>query len=209
MLPNNKYIVVVGYSGHAYVMIDAALGMNLKIKGYFEKRKKNLNPFNIKYLGSEDDKLNLISYKDYSLCIGIGDNNLRSKISNNLRKDGFHLINIFHPNSKISNNTNFGSGVFVARNAVINPLCDIGNDVIINTSATIDHECKISDNSHIAPGAVLLGNVNIGTNSFIGANSVIKEGINIGNNVIIGAGSVILDEVEDNSLVYGNPGKIQ
>ena len=68
--------------------------------------------------------------------------------------------------------------------------------------------CKISNNVHVAPGCVVLGNVKIGSNSFIGANSTIKEGIEIGDNVIIGAGSPVLNDIPNDSLFYGSPGKI-
>ena len=65
----------------------------------------------------------------------------------------------------------------------------------------------IGDFAHIAPGSVLAGGVTVGANSFIGANSVIKQGVSVGRNVVVGAGSVILKDVEDNSIVYGNPSK--
>ena len=45
----------------------------------------------------------------------------------------------------------------------------------------------------------------IRNNSFIGANSVIKNGIKIGENVTIGAGSVVLNDVKDNTVLFGNP----
>ena len=200
-------IIVIGYSGHAYVLIEAAIKLKYQIEGYLEKSKKIKNPYNLKYLGSEKDNFNESFYNNFLFCVGIGDNKLRNKISIELRKKNCKLINIFHPNSSIFSETKFGTGIFVARNAVINPFCEIGNDVIINTSSTIDHECKISDGSHIAPGAVLLGNVKVGKKSFVGANTVVKEGVVIGDNVTIGAGSVILKNVENNSLYYGNPGK--
>ncbi len=46
----------------------------------------------------------------------------------------------------------------------------------------------------------------IGDNVFIGVNSIILPGIIIGNNCIIGAGSVVTKNVEDYSIVVGNPG---
>ena len=48
----------------------------------------------------------------------------------------------------------------------------------------------------------------IGDNVFIGANSIIMPGITIGNNIIIGAGSIVTKDVEDFSIVAGNPAKL-
>lgn len=49
--------------------------------------------------------------------------------------------------------------------------------------------------------------IEVGNNVFIGADSVILPNIKIGNNVLIGAGSVVTKDIEDNSVVVGNPAK--
>lgn len=48
----------------------------------------------------------------------------------------------------------------------------------------------------------------IGDNVNVGANVVIIGNITIGNNVIIGAGSVVVHDVQDNSVVAGNPARV-
>ena len=207
MQENKNKVIIVGYSGHSYVLIESLIELGYKIHGYTEKKQKVNNPFNLKYLGDEKDPSFKFFSKDFSYVIGIGNNSLRTSISKFLRSNSCKIINVINCNSSISNNIILGSGIFIARNATINALCNIGNDVIINTSATIDHECVIDSGSHIGPGAVLLGNVKIKKKSFIGANTVIREGLTIGENVVVGAGSVVLKNVENNKLIYGNPAK--
>ena len=58
-----------------------------------------------------------------------------------------------------------------------------------------------------ALGYTRIGLVNIGSNVFVGAESVILPGVTIGNNVVIGSGSIVAKDVEDNSVVAGNPAK--
>ena len=48
----------------------------------------------------------------------------------------------------------------------------------------------------------------IGNNVFIGAGACVLGGIKIGNNVSIGANAVVLDDIPDNSVVVGIPGKV-
>jgi acetyltransferase-like isoleucine patch superfamily enzyme len=48
----------------------------------------------------------------------------------------------------------------------------------------------------------------VGDRTFIGANAVIKQGVVIGDDVIIGAGSVVINNVENNSKLVGNPGRV-
>jgi len=50
--------------------------------------------------------------------------------------------------------------------------------------------------------------ITIGDNVFIGVNAVILPGITIGNNVVIGAGSIVTKNINDNSVVVGNPARV-
>ena len=196
---------IIGYSGHSYVVIEAALLSNIEILGYFDKNELQNNPYNLTYLGNENT-FDFESQSKLNCIIGIGDNIIRRRIYLN-NKDKITYCNIIHPNSQISKTIKMGIGNFVNVNASVNALVEIGNHCIVNTGCIIEHECKIDNFVHIAPGAVLAGNVEVGKGSFIGANSVVKQGIRIGENVIIGAGSVVIRDLPDNSKVAGNPSK--
>lgn len=196
---------IIGYSGHSFVVIEAALLSNKEILGYFDILEKLNNPYNLTYLGDESS-VDLDKTKDAKYIVGIGDNQIRQRIISSLG-ERVNYCNIVHPNSHISSTIEIGEGNFVNTNAIINALTKIGNHSIINTGCIIEHECQIADFVHIAPGAVLCGNVKVGDGSFIGANSVIKQGVEIGKNVIIGAGSVVIKDVLDNNVVAGNPSK--
>tara|TARA_B100001059_G_C17822599_1_gene579254 strand:- start:812 stop:1447 length:636 start_codon:yes stop_codon:yes gene_type:complete len=206
---DKKNIILIGYSGHAYVIADSLNNSNKKIIGYTDTKISKNNPCNLKYLGYEkSDDFKFLNNK-FSFFVAVGNNNLRYSISQFMRSKRQTIINVIDNKSVISKDLILGTGIFIAKNVSINSFCKIENDVIINTSAVIDHECIVESGSHIAPGAVLLGNVSVGKKSFIGANSVVKEGVKIGDNVIVGAGSVVLKDVSDNSIIYGNPAKLK
>lgn len=198
--------VIIGYSGHAYVVIDILTALGYTLVGYYDKEKKGQNPYHLKYLGEETTSDIGEQLKNVMYFIGIGNNLIRKKIDQSL----YHLlgpsINAIHPQSIISPNAQIASsGVMIAPNAVVNACASIGKGCICNTSCIIEHECHIEEFCHIAPGATLCGNVKVGTTSFIGAQAVIKQGIRIGKNVTIGAGTVVLNDVPDNTVVVGNP----
>jgi sugar O-acyltransferase (sialic acid O-acetyltransferase NeuD family) len=205
-MPKTKTILA-GYSGHGFVVAEAAFLSDVGIDGYLEPKEVLPNHFNLEHLGFEMDP-NFNWNLDNSFILGIGDNKIRHKLGKLILTKERELLNIMHPSSSVTKMFKIGKGNFIARNTAINPLVEIGNFCIVNTGAIIEHECKLSDAVHIAPGAVLAGNVQIGTNTFIGANSVIKQGVKIGKNVIIGAGSVIINDIADNSKVVGNPGRV-
>ena len=194
---------IIGYSGHAYVVIESARSIGISFDSYCDRQENNDNPYDLLYLGDESAEL----LKNRNWFIGIGDNSIRERVFHTYRAWGACLT-IIDPSALVSSSAQTGTGTFIARNVSVNALADIGTGVILNTSSVVEHECMIGDFSHIAPGAVLAGNVTVGKGSFIGANSVVKEGVNIGDNVIIGAGSVVIKDVPDGCTVVGNPGRI-
>lgn len=202
-----RKLIVIGYSGHAYVVIDSAVKAGFSIAGYTENETLDTNPYNLNYLGNERKEDFEYWGKKYQFIIGIGSNKIRLELLDLLESKGEDLVSVTHPSAYISTTATMGVGTFIACGVHVNPLAEIGDGVILNTGSIVEHECKIGKAAHIAPGAVLAGNVQVGGGSLIGANAVIKEGVKIGNNVIIGAGTVVLNSVPDGSKVVGNPGR--
>ncbi len=203
----DRQAILIGYSGHGYVVADIAIENNYQIIGYSEKAGIQKNPFNLEYLGDENQKdfIDAFWNKCYFL-IGIGDNILRERIFKNLIDKGCHFLTLKSLSSSISNTAVIENGTFINRNVSVNAFSRIGKNVILNTACIIEHDCIISDSVHIAPGAVLAGNVFVGERTFVGANCVIKQGIKIGNDVLIGAGAVIIKDIPNGEVVVGNPG---
>jgi len=199
----NKGAVLIGYSGHSYGCIEVAIKQGFSIIGYYDILKNISNPYNLKYLGHEDD-----IDSNYRPFITIGDNNIRREIYEKLKSNNIFLNTILmHSNTTISKSSLIEEQTFVSAGVIINPQVKIGIGCIVNTGAIIEHDCSIGKFSHIAPGAVLAGNVSIGSGCMIGANAVIKQGVKIGNNVIIGAGAVVLKDINSSTIFVGNPAK--
>ncbi len=203
----DKEKVIIGYSGHGFVVSDSAIKNGLNLTFYADIKQSKMNPLNLNYLGFEGDEKFVGWEKDYEYILGIGDNNLRKKIGDLIVSKGKKIINVIDNSANVSKIARIGNGVFISKNVCVNILSEISDYVILNTGCIIEHECKIGKASHIAPGAVLAGNVNIGENTFIGANSIIKQGVVIGNNVVVGAGAVVLRDIDDHGILAGNPAK--
>jgi sugar O-acyltransferase (sialic acid O-acetyltransferase NeuD family) len=200
--------VIIGYSGHAYVVGDSYISMGNNIDYYTNLIEVISNPLNLKYLGCETDT----NFKGWDMglnfILGIGDNNLRYKAAQLILSKFKNIENVIDSNAIISKTVKIGIGVFASKGVLINAFSKVHDFAILNTGCIIEHQCEIGTAAHIAPGAVLAGNVKIGKRTFIGANSVIKQGVEIGDDVIIGAGSVIIKNVSNNSKIVGNPGRV-
>jgi sugar O-acyltransferase (sialic acid O-acetyltransferase NeuD family) len=200
--------ILVGYSGHGYVVADAAICAGMPLGYYCELSPNNANPFQLHYLGSEAAEGFSGWEGENRFLLGIGDNTVRTKVGLSIFAKKQSMPNVIHPASSLSSYCLMGMGNFISRQTSINALVTIGNFCILNTGCIIEHECRIGDGVHIGPGAVLAGDVKVGDMSFIGANTVIKQGVYVGSNVIIGAGAVIIRDVPDHTKVVGNPGRI-
>lgn len=198
-----KKIELIGYSGHSFVVLESAVNAGHQISGYYDTEEKKLNPYQLKYSGTDSDLLNLQTRSDIHYFIGIGDNQIRKKLFEKFAT--LNWINIIDPSAKVSSTAKLGKAIYIGKNTSVNALATISTGTIINTGSIVEHECRIGEFVHIAPGTTICGNVEIGNNTLIGAGTVIRPGIRIGSNVIIGAGSVIVKNIPDQTMAYGSP----
>jgi sugar O-acyltransferase (sialic acid O-acetyltransferase NeuD family) len=201
-------MILIGYSGHAYVVCGILRSAGKEAMAYCDAEEKANNPFELEYLGSEVSDKAIAKLQKNEFFISIGDNKIRHSIAERLALQNLFPVNVVHASAVIcSSATIHTTGVMISAGVIVNPLADIGKGAILNTGAVIEHECLIGDFVHIGPGAVLCGNVSIGENSFIGAGAVVRQGIRIGRNATVGAGSVVIKGVPEGAMVVGCPAK--
>ena len=198
-----KTIAIFGAGGHTKVIIDLILELNqYTIVGIYDDNKDG-HFEDIPIIGKIDGNVN-INYDEY--IIGIGNDNIRKQIYEQFLNLRWAVL--IHPRSIVSKHSMIDDGTLVFAGAVIQTGVKIGKQCIINTNCNIDHESIINDFSSICPGVTICGNVVIGELTFIGANSTIIHGKIIGEKCIVGAGTVVIRNVDDNSKIVGNPGRI-
>ena len=204
----NKHLCMIGYSGHAFVVVETLLSQGFIVKGYCDFAPKETDPYGLKYFGPEHNE-EVLSQLDSSGLLffpSVGNNQIRRTIYERLSIKLNSVIAI-HSTATISSTATINYATFIAQGAIIQAQARLGTGVICNSGSIIEHECVIEDFSHIAPGAVLCGNVHVGSGTLIGAGAVINPGVTIGENAVIGSGSVVLNDVPANTVFAGNPAK--
>lgn len=115
---------------------------------------------------------------------------------------------IVHPSAHVSRFARVGRGTAILQNATIASGADIGRHVVILAGSTINHDSVIGDFSSIASGVSVSGGVHVGPSGYLGTNCCIRDGVSIGESCLIGMGSVVRHDVEDRSVVVGNPTRL-
>lgn len=201
-------ILIVGAGGHGQVIADALLvSQTAQVPmGFLDDnpllwRKEVLG---LPVYGGVD-QISILKFD--ALIVGIGDNGVRQRFYNTLRKQGLNFATVLHPQSVIGAGVSLGLGSFVAAQAVVGVGSKIGQNVILNTGCTVDHHAVIGDHVHIAPGARLGGEVVVEEKAFIGMGAVVLPQRHLGSSCVIGASSAVLKDVEVGMTVVGIPAR--
>lgn len=94
-------MILVGYSGHAYVAYGIAQAAGIAVSGYCDNDEKTQNPFNLTWYGSEESDAAKAAIKKVGYFVAIGDNNIRKKVTKKLIT-GYPSSNIIHPTAVIA-----------------------------------------------------------------------------------------------------------
>ena len=198
-------LAFLGTGGHARSVYDIAKKKNVI---FFDKIKREFKVNNKIFKVTSDLVLNKkYKKKKIKFIITIGNNEIRKKYFNYLKKNNFKFSTLVHSKSYSGIGSKIGEGSVVMQGSIINSDSIIGKNCIINTGAIIDHDCLIEDHTHICPGVVLAGNVKIGKKCWIGLGTKIIENCIIGDNVFVAAGSIVTNNIKSNSFVKGIPAK--
>ena len=201
-------LFIIGAGGHSRVILDCDKILKHNVLGIIDinqnkKKKENINGVNV----YPKNHINNIK-KNHAIFLAIGENKLREKYYNKLKKK-YKLINLIHPRSLVSKQIEIGKGNYIGPGATINSNTKILNNTIINSRALIEHECIIEDNSHVGPGVKLGGRCIVSKNVFIGIGSVVIDKVKIGEDTVVGAASLVLKNLLKKKTYFGVPVKIK
>ena len=188
-------VLLIGGGGHCKSVIDVIEQEGkFKIAGIIDQPELlNTKVLDYKVIGNDDDLSKLIlKYKYALVTVGqIISPQLRIKIYENLKQQGFILPIITSPRAYVSKHAKVKEGTIIMHDALINANVYIGENCIINTKALIEHDAMIGKHCHISTGAIINGAVNVESGCFVGSHATTKQGINIKENSFIKAGSVV------------------
>jgi acetyltransferase EpsM len=196
-----KEIIILGAGGHAGVVASTAIAAGYKVLEFYSNIPKEVGTsiFNIPVKNQNE----INSSKCRNAIIGIGSNDVRKKLSNEL---DLNWISVIHPFSWIHSDVPIGEGTVICAGSIVQPGATIGSHVIINTKSSVDHDTTVGDYSHISV-AHLAGGASVGEGVMLVLHSVVLPSLHIGNWSVVGAGAVVTNNVDSHTTVVGIPAR--
>jgi len=128
---------------------------------------------------------------------------------NSLNIPANRYATIIHPTAIIPKGLcKIGNGVLIAPLAQLSTDTTLEDNCIMLGNSFLGHDSTLRRFAHVASNAVIGANVYVGKGVHIGTNSTIIEKVRIGDYSLIGSGAVVLKDVEENSIVVGNPARL-
>lgn len=119
------------------------------------------------------------------------------------------LATLIHPTAILPKGMcKIGNGVLMAPLSQLSPDTTLEDNCIMLPNSFLGHDSTLRRFAHVASNATIGANVIVGKACHVGTNCTIREKVTIGDFSLIGSGSVVLKDVEEGSIVVGNPAKL-
>ena len=142
------------------------------------------------------------------IVIAAGEPNVREKLYDKVKKDGYKLANLIHPQAYAQNISKIGEGNIICAFAYVSESnVSIGDNIILMPYAQISHDNTVGNHCVIASSVNLSGTTTLKDRSYIGVGAKLREGITVGEDAIVGMGAIVTKSVSDHSVVAGIPAK--
>jgi len=203
-----KPLLILGASGHAAVLADAAQASGFSVIGFVADRPSSCG---LSLIGDESDISRLcVSHVGLQIIVAIGDNHLRRTVVTRLtaKHPSLSFATVAHPSAVLCEGSVLRPGAFIAAGSVVGVAVQVGCHAIVNTNASLDHHATLGDFASLSPAAAAGGNARIESGAAIGMGALVHHGVCIGANTVLGSLSLANKNLPDCVVAYGNPARV-
>lgn len=209
----NKTIYALGIGHNTPVFIDLAEACGYKVVGlyHYNDNRTGETDHNLKILGSFNDLYNKQNLTGMNFLLTMGDNFIRTEVSNKLRQLGGNVPTLIHPTAVISRFAKISQiGVYISPFTYVQADSSIGDNTVLLSHVNISHTTHIGNSCFVAGGSIIGAYTNVADFVFIGQGvlTISAKVPTIGEKAYIGARSLITHEVPAYAVMAGSPAQI-
>jgi UDP-perosamine 4-acetyltransferase len=213
MIDNKKELYALGVGHNTPVFLDLALACGYTIAGLYHYNEERTGEVDHGYmiLGSFDDLFALGDLTGKSFLLTMGDNKIRTELSEKIVSLGGCVPSLVHPTAVVSHYAKISeTGVYISPYTYIQADSSIGRNTILLSHVNVSHTTHIGNSCFIAGGATIGAYTEMGDYVFVGqgALSISAKAKKIGHHAFIGARSLLTRDVPPCVLVAGSPARI-
>ena len=208
-----KDLYALGIGHNSPVFIDLALACGYSIAGLYHYNNMRTGEIDHGYeiLGSFDDLFAKGNLEGMSFLLTMGDNRIRTELSDKIMAMGGKVPTLIHPTAVISAFATISEvGVYISPYTYVQADSSIGNNTVLLSHVNISHTTHIGNSCFIAGGATIGAYTNMEDYVFIGqgALSISAKAKHIGHHAFIGARSLLTRDVSPCVVMAGSPARI-
>lgn len=104
---------------------------------------------------------------------------------------------------RIEDDVQIGALTVIARGAIDDTVISRGSK--IDNSSFISHNVFVGEDTFVVGETIMFGGSSTGKQAFISGNSTVRNKVAIGDRATVGMGAVVTKNVENGTVVFGNP----
>lgn len=209
----SKEIYALGVGHNTPVFIDLAEACGYTVNGlyHFNDERTGEVDHGIEILGSFDNLFETGCLEGKNFLLTMGDNKVRTELSNKIISLGGMVPSLIHPTAVISRFASISPiGVYISPFTYVQSDSSIGENTVLLSHVNISHNTKIGRSCFIAGGATIGAYTTMEDYVFVGqgALSISAKAKHIGHHAFIGARSLLTRDIPANVVVAGSPARI-
>ncbi len=205
-----RKLVILGAGHQGRNIHDVCTDLGVEVVGFLDDTKAQGETVNgVPVLGGFDTLTRPELLADADYIVGLGDNVIRRRLSDEIEKHGGKLASVVHPSCFISPSAEIGSAVFIGVMSRISANARIGRNVLFQGHCIIGTNCVLEDDVFCGPGCIVTGDTRIGKAAIIGAGALVIAPARVGRHSVIGAGATVLADIPDRVLAVGTPATVK
>lgn len=208
-----KEIYALGVGHNTPVFIDLAEACGYTVVGLYHYNDERTGEVDhgVNVIGSFDDLFARNELQGKNFLLTMGDNKIRTELTNKIISMGGNVPSLIHPMAVISRFAEISPiGVYISPFTYVQADSSVGINSVLLSHVNISHTTKIGNSCFIAGGATIGAYTTMEDNVFVGQGALSISGKvkHIGCGAYIGARSLLTKDIPAFAVVCGTPAKV-